>query len=278
MADGPSLHRYQAITRQNLPSTPYWDRVPLEIRNTVDLVARVLPFRVSSYVLDELIDWSRIPEDPIFQLTFPQEDFLAEADRRTLRALLDRGARRDELGWAVREIQLGLNPQPAEQLSKNVPTLEGRPLTGLQHKYRETVLFFPAAGQTCHSYCTYCFRWAQFTALEDLRFQARDARDLVAYLRLHPEVTDVLFTGGDPLIMSTRVLRSYLRDLLEVDLPHVHTLRLGTKAFAYWPGRFLTDPDAEDLLRTFEEIVARGWHLAIMAHFSHPVELQPEVA
>ena len=77
-------------------------------------------------------------------------------------------------------------------MTHNVPMLDGRPLTGLQHKYRETVLFFPAPGQTCHAYCTYCFRRAQFVGLDDLKFQAQETDDLVAYLKAHPEVTDVL--------------------------------------------------------------------------------------
>ncbi|NIP15323.1 MAG: lysine 2,3-aminomutase, partial [Pseudomonadales bacterium] len=70
----------------------------------------------------------------------------------------------------------------------------------MQHKYRETVLFFPAAGQTCHAYCTYCFRWAQFVGIDELKFASRQADSLVAYLERHPEVTSVLITGGDPLV------------------------------------------------------------------------------
>jgi L-lysine 2,3-aminomutase len=58
----------------------------------------------------------------------------------------------------------------------------------------------------------------------------------------------------------------------------VQNIRLGTKAPAYWPQRFVTDPDAEDCLRLFEEIVSAGRHLAIMGHYSHSAELAPEVA
>jgi L-lysine 2,3-aminomutase len=62
-----------------------------------------------------------------------------------------------------------LNPHPAGQLLLNAPRLHGRPLPGLQHKYQETVLFFPRQGQTCHAYCTYCFRWAQFVNEPELK-------------------------------------------------------------------------------------------------------------
>lgn len=58
----------------------------------------------------------------------------------------------------VAEIRESLNPHPAGQKELNAPKEEK--LTGVQHKYSETVLVFPAAAQTCHAYCTYCFRWA----------------------------------------------------------------------------------------------------------------------
>ena len=84
------------------------------------------------------------------------------------------------------------------------------PLAGVQHKYKETVLFFPSAGQTCHAYCTFCFRWPQFVGMEELKFDARASADLATYLRRHAEVTDVLITGGDPLVMNARSLTDYI--------------------------------------------------------------------
>jgi L-lysine 2,3-aminomutase len=145
----------------------------------------------------------------------------------------------------------------------------------MQHKYRETVLFFPSQGQTCHAYCTYCFRWPQFVGMDDMKFASREAGELVAYLRAHPEVTSVLFTGGDPLVMRTAVLRSYIEPLLEARLEHLASIRIGTKAITYWPYRFLSDRDADDLLRLFDEVRAAGKHLALMAHVTHPRELMP---
>jgi L-lysine 2,3-aminomutase len=55
----------------------------------------------------------------------------------------------------------------------------------------------------------------------------------------------------------------------------VRSIRIGTKALSYWPYRFLTEPDAEDLLQLFREVKAAGKHLGLMAHFSHPQELKP---
>ncbi|MFD3377088.1 MULTISPECIES: KamA family radical SAM protein [unclassified Streptomyces] len=258
-----------------------------QYRREAQAVAEVLPFRTNSYVVDHLIDWSAVPDDPIFRLTFPQPDMLPLDDRIEVADLLDTGASRARLGEAVRGIRSRLNPHPAGQRERNVPRAEGRTgeqgerdergIPGIQHKYRETVLFFPRRGQTCHAYCTYCFRWAQFVGDTDLKF-AGDVEPLVGYLREHTEVTDVLVTGGDPLVMSAGLLARCVEPLLDGGLEHVSTIRLGTKSLSYWPHRFLTDPDSEELLALFRRIVAAGRHLVVMAHYSHPRELSTGVA
>ncbi len=279
MPDTPhSRPTYSAITLRELEKLPQLAALSGELRLQLRAVATVLPFRVNRYVLDELIDWAHVPDDPIYQLTFPQPEMLAATDRSVVMDLLRREAPSSELDQAVRTIQRGLNPHPAGQIALNVPTLDGRPLRGLQHKYRETVLFFPAQGQTCHAYCTYCFRWPQFVGLEDLKFASREADQLVTYLRRQPDVTDVLLTGGDPLIMRTAALRRTIAPLLAARLPGLSSIRIGTKALAYWPHRFLTDDDADDLMRLFEEVTAHGLHLALMVHSSHPRELETPAA
>ncbi|MGH9380340.1 MAG: KamA family radical SAM protein [Thermoanaerobaculia bacterium] len=270
--------RYQPLTARTVTARPEWRRLDPELQEGIQVAAQVLPFRTNTYVLEELIDWSRVPEDPMFQLVFPQREMLEPEDYAKVAGLMRRAAPREELRAAVHAIRAGLNPHPDGQMTHNVPRLAGRPLPGLQHKYRETVLFFPAAGQTCHAYCTYCFRWAQFVEETEWRFQAREAEDLVAYLQAHREVTDVLITGGDPMIMKTSALRRYIEPLLAPGLEHVQSIRIGTKSVAYWPQRFTTDADADDCLRLFEEVAAAGKHLALMAHYSHPVELEPEPA
>jgi KamA family protein len=269
---------FRAYQRKDLDTLPQLRRLPPEELLAIKAVSAVLPFRVNGYVLDNLIRWERVPEDPYFQLTFPQRGMLAEADFATMVDLVRRDAPPAELEAAARRIQLGLNPHPAGQLELNVPALGAEPLPGMQHKYRETVLFFPSQGQTCHAYCTYCFRWPQFVGIDELKFANDEAEKLVEYLRVHPEVSSVLFTGGDPLIMKTAVIRRYVEPLLEPGLEHLTTIRLGTKALAYWPYRFVTDKDADDLLRLFEEVRAAGKHMALMSHYSHPRELETPVA
>lgn len=242
-------------------------------------VAAVLPFRVNQYVLDQLIDWSNIPADPIFQLTFPQRGMLREADFKLMRELIAKGAPQPEIKTAAENIQRSLNPHPSGQINLNVPLdAQGKRLPGMQHKYRETVLFFPMAGQTCHSYCQYCFRWAQFVGLQDLKFAAREAEQLVEYLKRHKEVTSVLFTGGDPMVMGAPVLRRYIEPLLGKGLEHIQSIRIGTKSPAYWPYRYTSDADADDVLRLHEQVQASGRTMVLMVHYCHPRELQTEDA
>ncbi len=270
--------RFHAVTRTNISVAPEWQRLDPQLREAVEVVSTVLPFRTNAYVMRDLIDWSRVPDDPMYQLTFPQRAMLSDEDFTRMSALVRRQAAKDEIETEANRIRASLNPHPAGQMTHNVPQYEGEPLGGSQHKYRETMLFFPSQGQTCHAYCTFCFRWAQFVGIDDLKFANNEVEQLVGYLSQHPEVTDVLFTGGDPMIMSTKVLRRYIEALLDHRLEHVQTIRIGTKSVAYWPQRFVTDRDADDLLRLFEQVAAAGKHVSIMGHYSHPVELSTDVS
>jgi len=264
---------FKAYGRKDIDRIPELGFLSRDELLAIKTVSAVLPFRVNNYVVENLIRWTDIPDDPLFQLTFPQPGMLSRKDFAQIYGLVAKNAPESTVHSTARRIQLKMNPHPAGQMELNVPRLEGEPLPGMQHKYRETVLFFPSQGQTCHAYCTYCFRWAQFVGIDELKFANREAESLVSYLKQHPEVHSVLFTGGDPLIMKTRVLRRYIEPLLDPALEHVTTIRLGTKATAYWPYRFLTDPDADDLMRLFGEVRRAGRHLALMSHYSHPREL-----
>ena len=265
--------RFRAYGRRHLDRLPEINRLTVEQRVALQAVSSVLPFRVNEYVLRELIDWDDIPNDPIFQLTFPQAGMLDRADFLRLEDMVVRGDEGESFQRLVHDIHLRMNPNPAGQKRLNVPRVDGERVLGCQHKYRETVLFFPVQGQTCHAYCTYCFRWPQFVGEKDLRFAARNTDALVQYLSEHDEVTDVLITGGDPMVMSSALLRKTIEPLLAPSLGHIRSIRIGTKALSFWPYRFLTDADADDLLRLFEDVRSRGRRLAFMAHLSHPREL-----
>jgi len=269
--------RYRAIGVAGFRSLPQFDRLPRDFQRALSVVSEVLPFRVNRYVVDELIDWDEVPDDPIFRLLFPHPSML----ERDVFDRIDRAVRsgdRTHLAQLVREVHLGLNANPGGQVELNVPLLDGRPLSGMQHKYRETLLFFPRPAQTCHAYCSYCFRWSQFIGDGSWRFASGETDSLVRYLKAHREITSVLITGGDPLVLHTPVLRRYVEPLLADELEHVTTIRLGTKALAFWPQRLVSDPDADDLARLFESILERGRRLVLMAHYSHPRELSTAAA
>ena len=266
----PKKQKYQPFSSHNFRAIPQLQNISEKHLHEIETVANIIPFKTNNYVVEELIDWNNIPDDPIYTLTFPRRELLKPAHFKTISAAVKNGLPPDDLRTVARGIQKKLNPDPSGQ-SANVPVLKGRRLHGAQHKYRETVLFFPQAGQTCHAYCTFCFRWPQFSGLTQSKFMAKESGPIAEYIRLHPLVTDLLVTGGDPMIMGADTLAGYLEPFLEVDT--LRTIRIGTKSLTYWPYRYLTDPDADDILRLFERVVKSGRNLALMAHFNHPVEL-----
>lgn len=267
----------KSYTLANFRDIPQIDALPEEKKFEMEVVGNVLPFKANNYVVEQLIDWDNIPHDPIFVLTFPQRGMLWPQHYNKMAATLKEGADRKEVAAVANEIRLQLNPHPAGQMELNVPQLsDGTRLYGMQHKYKETCLFFPSQSQTCHAYCSFCFRWPQFVGMDEMKFAMREGDQLVQYVREHPEISDVLFTGGDPMIMKARMFSVYVDALLEADLPNLKTIRIGTKALSYWPYKFLTDKDAEEMLDIFGRITGNGLHLAVMAHFNHLREMSTE--
>ena len=269
-----SSTKYKVYTEKHLDQISRLNNLPEQLRAEIRVVAKILPFRVNQYVLDTLIDWDNAETDPLFLLTFPQKDMLKPEAFERMAKLLSSGADSKTIQALATKVRAQLNPHPAGQMELNVPQLDGKPLSGMQHKYHETVLFFPSQGQVCHAYCTFCFRWAQFVGDKSMRFSCAETERLYAYLKRHREVSDLLLTGGDPMVMKTHHLKQYIEPLLERSLRHVQTLRIGSKALTYWPHRFVTDDDADELLRLLERVVRAGKHVAIMAHFNHWREME----
>jgi KamA family protein len=262
-----ALHNYKKIEQIKILTSNQIE--------AIEVVGRVLPFKTNNYVVEQLIDWDNIPNDPMFILNFPQKDMLLPHHYKKMKDAIDREASKNEIKQIAHEIRLELNPHPAGQ-KKNIPSLDDIDLTGIQHKYRETALIFPSQGQTCHAYCSFCFRWPQFVGMEDQKFAMKEIDLMVAYLKEHKEITDVLFTGGDPMVMKARILNTYIEPLLSDDLKHIQTIRIGTKSLSYWPYKFLTDDDSAETIDLFNRINESGRNLSIMAHFNHPVELETD--
>jgi len=268
--------KYQVYARHNFNTIPSYGRLSQSHVHAINIVSEVLPFKTNNYVVGELIDWNNYEDDPMFILNFPQKSMLKPSQFSALTKMVKSNSSKTDLAEYVNELRLTLNPHPAGQLEHNVPTLKGEELTGIQHKYRETMLFFPTQGQTCHAYCTFCFRWPQFTGQSELKFAMKQSNLVVSYLKENPSISDILFTGGDPMVMKSSVFEKYINAILDADLPQLRTIRIGTKSLSFWPYRYLTDPDAGQLLDVFRRITDRGIHLAFMAHFNHYRELETD--
>jgi len=267
----------KSYTLGNFRTIPQIQQMSEETQFEMEVVGNVLPFKTNNYVVEQLIDWDNVPNDPMYVLTFPQKGMLIPEHYDKMASTLRSGADKKEIARVANDIRLQLNPHPAGQMELNVPQLkDGTKLYGMQHKYDETCLFFPSQSQTCHAYCTFCFRWPQFVGMDEMKFAMREGEQLVQYLKEHPEISDVLFTGGDPMIMKASMFSVYTDALLDAKLPNLKTIRIGTKAVSYWPYKFLTDSDADETLKNFEKIVKSGTHLAIMAHFNHLAELSTD--
>lgn len=137
---------------------------------------------------------------------------------------------------------------------------------GLQHKYADTALMLIT--DQCAGFCRYCFRKRLFR--EGARETLRDWEPAVRYVARHPEITDVLLSGGDPLTLSTKAIAVIVRRILEID--HVRTIRVGSKVPAFNPSRITRDAELAELVA---EVVASGRSLYVITHFDHPRELTP---
>ncbi len=140
-------------------------------------------------------------------------------------------------------------------------------LKGLEHKYPDTALLL--VNNVCGAYCRFCFRKRLFTDNNDE--VTNDVTDAIRYIKLHPEINNVLLSGGDPLIMSTPKLEGILKPLREIE--HVRIIRFGTKMTAFDPYRILNDPS---LLEMISKYSLPDKKIFIMAHFNHPRELTPQ--
>ena len=179
----------------------------------------------------KLIDWND-PEDPIRKLVIPNTGELKEYGR-----------------WDASD----------EAANYVVP--------GCQHKYRTTALLI--VSEVCGSYCRYCFRKRLFR--NDVKEAMSDVTPGIEYIANHPEINNVLLTGGDSLILVTKKLRTILEKLRSIE--HVKIIRLGSKIPVFNPMRIYEDPELLELIQEFSSAEKR---IYVMAHINHPREITPE--
>ncbi len=204
-----------------------------EERTRIEKVAERFPFFCTSYYL-RLINFND-PEDPLRRVVVPDEGELESWGR------IDPS---NEANYTVME--------------------------GVQHKYDSTVLVL--ASDRCAGLCRYCFRKRLFLQTPEKREERlKDISALVRYLERHPEVTNVIFSGGDALMLSTPRLTELIEAVRRV--PHVRFIRLGSRILSYWPERILNDPELLELLKTYSR---PGKRIYLVTHFDHPREITPE--
>ncbi|WP_438270275.1 KamA family radical SAM protein [Rhizobium mongolense] len=134
---------------------------------------------------------------------------------------------------------------------------------GFQHKYAQTGLLL--ATERCASYCRYCFR--KRIVGKDSDEIATDLGEIARYIGDHPEMTNVLVSGGDPFVLSTGRLQEILNYVLP--FPHLSSIRFGTKMLAYGPRRF-EDPALGALFQRIHEARKAA---VIVTHFDHIGEI-----
>ncbi|MBD3289352.1 KamA family radical SAM protein [candidate division KSB1 bacterium] len=135
---------------------------------------------------------------------------------------------------------------------------------GLQHKYQFIAVLL--VNDVCGAYCRFCFRKRLFMDISDE--VVRDVTQGVEYIRNNPSINNVLLTGGDPLVMSTRKLGNIIKQLREID--HVKIIRIGSKMPAFNPYRIINDPDLLEMLGKYSQNDRR---IYLMTHFNHPREI-----
>lgn len=138
---------------------------------------------------------------------------------------------------------------------------------GCQHKYKNTALMI--VSEVCGAYCRYCFRKRLFR--NDVKEVMSDIEPGLNYISQHPEINNVLLTGGDPLILSTKKLRQIIERLRMID--HVKIIRIGSKLPAFNPMRIYEDQELLDLIKEYSTPEKR---IYIMAHMTHPREITEE--
>ncbi len=178
-----------------------------------------------------LIDWSD-PKDPIRRLIIPS---INEMD-----------------SWG----RLDASDEASYMVTPNI-----------EHKYEYTALVL--LNNVCGAYCRFCFRKRIF--MNDNDEITRDISEGLEYIRKHKELTNILLTGGDPLMLSTGKLEDVIKQLRKIK--HVSIIRIGSKMPASNPFRILNDPSLLEMLTKYSTAEKR---IYLMTHFNHPREITKE--
>jgi len=159
-----------------------------------------------------------------------------------------------------------------EELSyKEIDTIthehENTVMNGVQHKYEQTALIL--VSNHCATVCRYCFR-KRFVGIH-LNEVVQNFDQVIDYLIDHPEINNVLLSGGDPLVLPNVVIKSLLNQLDAV--PNLEFIRIGSKIPVTYPMRLTEDLE---LLEILGDASRKNRRIHIQTHFNHPNEITPE--
>ena len=137
---------------------------------------------------------------------------------------------------------------------------------GIQHKYDNTVLLLST--NVCAMYCRHCFRKRLVGLSEEEILSFTDKA--IEYIRSHPEVDNVLITGGDALMNTNKVIGRYLSKLTEIE--HIKFIRFGSRAPVVFPDRIIKDGELIEIFTKYSNKKT----VYLVTQFNHPVELTKE--
>lgn len=166
-------------------------------------------------------------------------------------------------------IRLQMIPREAEtkisagEMLDSLGEDEHSPVPGIVHRYPDRVLFLVT--DRCAAYCRYCTRSRLVSNAQDYNFHPEYEQGL-RYIESHPEVRDVLLSGGDPLLLSDRKLEHILARLREI--PHVEFIRIGSRIPVFLPQRITPE---------LCEIFKRHGPIWMSIHVNHPSEATAEL-
>jgi len=236
-----------------------------------ELFVEVYRFKASRHILNT-INWNNYEQDSMYRLVFPQPGVMRKKVTEPYFAAKTDQQRQQVIADYMAET----NPHDGHQLL-NKPWLEKEDggieiLEGSQHKYPACQLVFDKTTQNCFAFCTYCFRHAQVRGDDDMFIQ-EDIAQIHKYLRVHPEVTDILITGGDAGYLPADRMRQYVMPIIEdPQLLHVRTVRIGSRMLTFQP-EFILSHKYDEMLELFDTMRDNGVQFCWMAHLSTPREL-----
>jgi len=190
----------------------------------------------------------------------------------------------DALAPAFDNFQMRITPAALEQIkevgdpmwNQYVPTVQeleihdgiidsldedaDSPVPNITHRYPDRVLFL--VSPVCASYCRFCTRRRKVGDPEKIPLNQYESA--FEYIRSHPEIRDVIMSGGDPMMLSDRRLEYLLQNLRAI--PHVEIIRLGSRITSHLPERITPE---------FCEMVKKYHPVYMNTHFNHPRELGP---